>query len=175
MQESKNNSSQFWLTRVEPLEGESISHFLGRFRRARGNRFSAASGLGQVVGLGAVLARWEKFYFNPFPTQQELEALADVVMLDVDRLRLMFPPKATTMKCKPTLLCAACYQEDPYHKIEWQFKDKKGCDRHRVRFLSKCINCGTAFLIPSQWEIGECQHCGLQFEKMARHQQAVNE
>ena len=166
----ENSKNQYWLTKVEPLEGESISHFLGRFRRARGNRFSAASGLGQVVGLGAVLARWEKFYFNPFPIQQELEALAEIVMVDVDRLRLMFLPEGTTMKCKPTLLCAACYQEEPYHRIEWQFKNKRGCDRHNVRFLAKCINCGTAFLIPSQWEIGECQHCGLQFEKMAKHQ-----
>ncbi len=170
MKEKVRENNQYWLTKVEPLEGESISHFLGRFRRAKGNRFSAASGLGQAVGLGAVLARWEKFYFNPFPTQQELEALAEIVMVDVDRLRLMFSPKGTTMKCKPTLLCAACYQEEPYHRIEWQFKDKRGCDRHQIRLLSKCINCGTAFLIPSRWEVGECQHCGLQFEKMARHQ-----
>ncbi|MEM6613114.1 MAG: hypothetical protein AAF652_12840 [Cyanobacteria bacterium P01_C01_bin.72] len=123
MQE-ENNNNQYWLTKVEPLDGESISLFLGRFRRAKGNRFSAASGLGRVVCLGAVLARWEKFYVNPFPTQQELEAVAEIVMLDVDRLRLMFPPPGTTMKCKPTLLCAACYQEKPHHRIEWQFKDK---------------------------------------------------
>ena len=91
-------------------------------------------------------------------------------MVNVDRLRQMFPPEGVKMKCKPTLLCAACYQEEPHHRIEWQFKDKRGCDRHNLRFLAKCINCGTAFLIPSQWEIGECQHCGLQFEKMAKHQ-----
>ena len=72
MKEKIRENNHYWLTKVEPLEGESISHFLGRFRRAKGNRFSAASGLGEVVGLGAVLARWEKFYFNPFPTQQEL-------------------------------------------------------------------------------------------------------
>ena len=50
----------------------------------------------------------------------------------------------------------------------------RGCDRHKVRFLSKCINCSTSFLIPSQWEVGECQHCGLQFEKMARQQQPLS-
>ena len=93
----------------------------------------------------------------------------------------MFPPKGTTMQCNPTLLCAVCYREKPYHRIEWQFKDKRGCaprsgslrDRHKVRFLAKCINCGTTFLIPSQWEVGECKHCGLQFEKMAKHQQKL--
>jgi hypothetical protein len=173
MKKSQNNHEQFWLTKVEPYSGESISHFLGRFRRARGNRFSTASGLGQVVGLGAVLVRWEKFYFNPFPTQQELEALANIVMVDVERIKQMFPPQGTTMKCKPTLLCAACYQENPYHRLEWQFKDKRGCDRHKVRFLSKCINCGTFFPIPSQWEIGKCRHCRLPFAKMARHQQLL--
>ena len=168
MQERIHN--QFWLTKVEPLEGESISHFLGRFRRARGNRFSAASGLGQVVGLGAVLARWEKFYFNPFPTQEELEALADIVMVDVERIKQMFPPKGTTMQCKPILLCAACYKENPYHRLEWQFKDKRGCDRHKLQLLSKCINCSTPFPIPSLWSEGKCSHCHLPFSKMVRHQ-----
>ena len=115
----------------------------------------------------------DEFYFNPFPTQQELEALADIVMLDVERIKQMFPPKGTTMKCKPILLCAACYKENPCHRLEWQFKDKRGCDLHKVRLLSKCINCGTAFLIPSQWKVGKCQHCGLQFGKMSRHQQPV--
>ena len=25
----------------------------------------------------------------------------------------------------------------------------------------------------TQWEVGECQHCGLQFEKMAKHQRKL--
>lgn len=61
MEENVDEKRQLWLTRVEPYEGESISHFLGRFRREKGNKFSAASGLGEVAGLGAVLARWKSF------------------------------------------------------------------------------------------------------------------
>ncbi|WP_338421546.1 hypothetical protein [Nostoc flagelliforme] len=87
MEENIDEKRQIWLTRVKPFDGESISHFLGRFRGEKGNKFSAPSGLGDVAGLGVVLARWEKFYFNPFPTHQELDALATVVELDAERLR----------------------------------------------------------------------------------------
>jgi hypothetical protein len=45
---------QPWLFRVEPFEGESISHFLGRFRRA--NELTP-SGLAMEAGLGGAIAR----------------------------------------------------------------------------------------------------------------------
>jgi hypothetical protein len=83
---------------VELLEGESLSHFLGRFRRANSLTTTA---LGKITGLGAVVGRWEKLYLNPFPSRQELEALADVVMVDADRLAQMLPPKGVTMKPRP--------------------------------------------------------------------------
>ncbi|WP_442949398.1 hypothetical protein [Nostoc sp.] len=44
---------QSWLFQVEPLEGESLSHFLGRFRRA--NELTS-SGLGKAAGLGGAIA-----------------------------------------------------------------------------------------------------------------------
>ncbi|MGQ4648129.1 TniQ family protein [Lyngbya aestuarii] len=166
----EDRENGLWLNRIEPYEGESISHFLGRFRRAKGNKFSAPSGLGQVAGIGAVVARWEKFYFNPFPSRQELEALADVVMLDVDRLVQMLPPKGVTMKLKPIRLCGACYGESPCHRIEWQFKEVYKCDRHNLRLLLKCTNCETPFPIPALWEKGECPRCLLPFATMARRQ-----
>ncbi|MBD2128247.1 TniQ family protein [Microcoleus sp. ZQ-A2] len=165
--------TQLWLNRVEPYEGESISHFLGRFRRAKGNKFSAPSGLGKVAGLGAVLVRWEKFYFNPFPSRQELEALADVVMVDADRLAQMLQPKGVTMNPRPIKLCGACYGESPCHRIEWQFKDAYKCDRHQLRLLLKCTNCKRPFPIPALWVQGECPRCSLPFATMARRQQRV--
>ncbi|BAY29315.1 hypothetical protein NIES2107_11560 [Nostoc carneum NIES-2107] len=170
MEKNLDNKRQFWLTRVEPFDGESISHFLGRFRRAKGNKFSAPSGLGHVVGLGAVLVRWEKFYFHPFPTQQELEALAAVVELDSDRLRQMLPPVGVGMKHSPIRLCGACYAESPCHKIEWQFKKTGGCDRHQLRLLSKCPVCEKPFVIPALWVEGQCSRCFTSFAEMAQYQ-----
>lgn len=43
-----------WLFAIAPLEGESLSHFLGRFRQE--NDLSA-SGLGKKAGIGATIAR----------------------------------------------------------------------------------------------------------------------
>ena len=155
---------------VELLEGESLSHFLGRFRRAN---YLTNAGLGKLTGLGAVISRWEKLHLNPFPTREELEALADVVGVDADRLAEMLPPKGVGMKHRPILLCAACYAESPWHRIEWQFKDRLGCHRHQLRLLSKCANCQTLFAIPADWVQGECQHCFLPFATMAKRQKLV--
>jgi hypothetical protein len=152
---------------VELLEGESLSHFLGRFRRANS---LTATALGKIIGLGAVVGRWEKLYLNPFPSRQQLEALADVVMVDADRLAQMLPPKGVSMKPRPILLCAVCYAENPYHRIEWQFKERRGCDHHQLRLLGKCTNCETPFLIPALWVQGECPHCFLPFATMAKRQ-----
>lgn len=164
--------TQIWLTRVEPYAGESISHFLGRFRRAKGNKFSAPCGLGQVAGLGVVLARWEKFYFNPFPTRAQLEALASVVEVDADRLREMLPPAGVGMKHEPIRLCGACYAQMPCHRIDWQFKTTAGCDRHQLRLLSECPKCGARFKVPALWVEGSCQRCFLCFAEMAKYQKS---
>jgi hypothetical protein len=99
--------------------------------------------------------------------------LADVVMVDADRLAQMLQPKGVTMKPKPIRLCGACYGESPCHRIEWQFKDAYKCDRHKLRLLVKCTNCETPFPIPALWVKGECPHCFLPFATMARRQQRV--
>lgn len=126
-----------------------------------------------MAGLGAVLVRWENFYFNPFPSQEELEKLSKVTMVRVERLREMLPSQSMVTQPKPIMLCAACYQEHPVHRIEWQDKNNRGCDRHKVKLLSKCTNCGTPFPIPSLWAEGKCVRCSLQFAKMAKRQQAL--
>ena len=41
---------------VEPLDGESLSHFLGRFRR---ENYLISTQLVKLTGLGAVILRWE--------------------------------------------------------------------------------------------------------------------
>lgn len=166
---------QPWLFRLEPMEGESLSHFLGRFRRAND---LTPTGLGRMAGLGGAIARWEKFRFNPPPSRQQLEALGVVVGVEGDRLVQMLPPPGVGMKMEPIRLCAACYTESPCHKIEWQFKTTTGCvggsrgvsHPHRLALLSECPNCGARFKAPALWVDGWCQRCFLTFADMVQSQ-----
>jgi transcriptional regulator with XRE-family HTH domain len=161
---------QPWLFRVEPYEGESLSHFLGRFRRAND---LTPTGLGKAAGFGGAIARWEKFRFNPPPSRQQLEALAKVVGVDADRLAQMLPPAGVGMKMEPIRLCGACYSESPCHKIEWQFKVTRGCDRHKLTLLSECPNCGARLKIPALWVDSWCNRCFLGFEEMTKYQKGL--
>lgn len=156
-----------WVFTVEPYEGESLSHLLGRFRRAN---YSSANELGQKTGLGGVLARWEKFRFIPPPSQKQLEALALVVQLEVEQLRQMLPTQGVGMKHEPIRLCAACYAETPYHKLEWQFKATRGCHHHQLRLLSECPNCKLRFPTPATWVEGQCKRCLVSFGEMIASQ-----
>ena len=158
---------QPWLFQVEPLERESLSYFLGRFRRAND---LTSTGLGKAVGIGAAIARWEKFRFNPPPSQPQLEALAKVVGVEADRLAQMLPPKGVGMNLEPIRLCGACYAQEPCHRMEWQFKQTVGCSHHQLRLLSECPNCGARFKIPALWVEGICQRCFTTFAQMAEYQ-----
>lgn len=160
-----------WINIIEILPGESISHFLGRFERAN---LLTSYQVGKETRLGAIVTRWKKLYLNPFPNQQELEALAQVVEVQVDKLLEMLPPKGITMQPRPIRLCGACYAQIPCHRIEWQFKNKIKCDRHQLRLLTKCTNCETPFPIPGDWVRGECQHCFLPFATMAKRQKHLS-
>lgn len=156
-----------WINVVMPFPGESISHFLGRFERS--NQWSAYQ-IGRVTELGAVVSRWKKLYFNPFPTEEELESLAKVVELDVDTLRSMLPLKGVTFRPRPIRLCAACYVEQPYHRIEWQFKSVTACNSHQLRLLEKCPKCRKPLVIPALWEDGACSRCSMPFAEMVKSQ-----
>ncbi|MBD2357010.1 TniQ family protein [Tolypothrix sp. FACHB-123] len=155
---------------VEPYQGESISHYLGRLRRFKANSLPSGYSLGKIAGLGAITTRWEKLYFNPFPSLEELEALGKLIGVQGERLYEMLPAKGMTMKPRPIRLCGACYGDVACHRIEWQFKDKMKCDRHQLGLLTKCTNCQTPFPIPADWVEGKCSHCSLPFAKMAKHQ-----
>ena len=158
---------QPWLFAIALLSGESLSHFLGRFRR--GNHLTPSS-LGQIAKIGAAVARWERFHFNPYPNQQEFEALAEEVGVEVEGLWEMLPPMGEGMKCEPIRVCGACYAESPCHRIEWQFKSVWKCDRHQLKLLAKCLQCEARFKIPALWENGRCDRCSLPFSEMGKHQ-----
>ncbi|MBD2074358.1 TniQ family protein [Phormidium sp. FACHB-592] len=158
---------QPWLFQFEPYEGESFSHFLGRFRRPN---YLTPSGLGQLAGIGAVVARWERFHMNPFPLPQELERLAVVVGVSAERLAAMLPLKGVGMQWTPIRLCGACYGETPCHRMEWQYKSIWKCDRHQLKLLAKCPKCEAVFKMPALWEMGTCSRCQTPFSEMANHQ-----
>ncbi|XHX77921.1 MAG: TniQ family protein [Stenomitos frigidus ULC029] len=159
-----------WIAKVEPYEGESISHYFGRFRRYELNSISAPTGLSVAAGLGFALSRWEKFRFNPFPDRKELAAMGKLVGLEVDRLLAMCPPKGTPSVNRSTRLCGACYAEAPYHRIAWQLEATEGCDRHQLRLISRCPACDEKIPLPVEWVEGKCQKCGMKFQSMAKKQ-----
>ncbi len=166
-----DQSMQPWLFYIEPMERESLSHFLGRVRRK--NHLTPNS-LGQLAEIGAVVARWERFHLNPYPREKEFLSLAEVVGLEATRLWEMLPPKGVEMKCEPIRLCGACYSETPCHCIEWQFQTTRGCARHRLLLLSKCPRCEAKFQIPALWGYGDCRRCRLPFGEMGKHQKVFH-
>jgi transcriptional regulator with XRE-family HTH domain len=168
---TETNNFRFQIpVQVEPYQGESLSHFLGRFRRAND---LTITGLGKAVGFGGAIARWEKFRFNPPPSRQQLEALAQVVGVDADRLEQMFPPAGVGMNLEPIRLCAACYVESPCHRIEWQFKVTQGCQHHHLSLLSECPNCGARFKVLALWVDGLCHRCFTPFGEMVTSQKPI--
>lgn len=158
---------------IEPYEGESISHYFGRYRREEAVSISSPSRLSEEAGIGPVLARWEKFRLNPFPTREELEAIGKLIGLDAERILQMLPPKGEPIKLEPIRLCAACYAEAPYHRMEWQFQSTAGCGVHRMRLLSKCPGCEALFPFPALWVEEKCQRCCMPFKTMVKWQKPV--
>lgn len=153
----------------EPYLGESIANYLVRLRHQDVASISAPSSLSKAIGLGIALTRWEKFRFNPFPSQEEIEKLGNCIGLEVEKLIAMFPPKGERMKLEPIRLCAACYAEEPYHRLAWQFQSTAGCDKHQLRLLSKCPGCERPFTIPALVIEAKCP-CGMYFRRMVKRQ-----
>ncbi|BAQ62900.1 hypothetical protein GM3708_3306 [Geminocystis sp. NIES-3708] len=164
------NELEYWYLTPTPMANESISHFMGRFRRE--NQLSVSM-LATITGLGGAIARWEKFRLNPPPTQKELDKLAELVRLDTKDLQLMLPLQGTGMKLEPIRLYPSCYIESPCHQIQWQFKTSDRCFAHNLTLLSECPFCGARFRISSQWEQGCCHRCFSSFESMINYQKPL--
>jgi hypothetical protein len=166
---------QPWVIPAQAFIGESLSHFLGRFRR---HNHISPSFLGEMAGVGAIIARWEKFHLNPFPSDAEFAGVGEILGVTSDRLRKMLPPVGVKMKCDPIRLCGACYQENPWHLMEWQYQSTAGCvsttptNRHQLRLLSKCPNCESRFPPPALWKYGCCDRCNLPFGEMSKWQKS---
>jgi DNA-directed RNA polymerase subunit RPC12/RpoP len=155
---------------LEPFEGESISHYFGRFRRQEIISASTPGSLGKAAGIGTALSRWEKFRFNPRPTQKELEAMSKLIGVEVKKLRALCPPIGEAMVHRSTRLCAVCYLEAPYHRIKWQFQSTKACEKHELPLISRCPGCEEKLPLPSEWNDGRCPQCGMKFTSMKKRQ-----
>ncbi|MGD1929909.1 MAG: TniQ family protein [Leptolyngbyaceae cyanobacterium] len=155
---------------LEPFEGESASHYFGRFRRQPEVNMSSAASLSRLAKMGPVLFKWEHFYFNPPPKRMEIEAIAKLISLDMEKLEAMLPPPGEHVVHRSTRLCATCYREAPYHRMMWQFQSVAGCEKHRLRLLSRCPGCSTKIPLPNEWEAGACKQCGMKFRSMMKRQ-----
>lgn len=155
-----------WVFRVESPPGESLGHFLGRFRRAN---YLSHKALAEHLGVRVEWVQdWEKPSRRRNPTPLQLIALSKLVEVETKQLALMLPPVDLHLQ---TRLCAACYQEVPIHRVEWQQAGTTCCQRHRLDLLSVCPVCGTCFELPALWEKGCCGECGSPFEQMVIYQQ----
>lgn len=171
---SQPDETMLRLGYVEPLEHESISHYLGRLRRFKANRLPSAYALGQAAGIGAVTARWEKLYFNPFPTEEELMAIARLINPDPSRFQDVLPDREMTLQPRPIRLCGACYADVPCHRMEWQHKDVVAvCSRHKLCLLERCPSCKLPFQIPALWTDGKCDRCQMRFTSMIKYQERI--
>lgn len=159
--------SQGWVFRVKAYSGESLGHFLGRFWCANQLSHKAiAEHLG--VRVEWVIA-WEAPSRRRNPTPLQLIALGKLVDLKPNQLAKMLPSEPLHLQ---TRLCAACYAETPVHRVAWQSAKTNQCDRHHLRLLEACPECGTGFRTPAFWSDDCCERCGLSFSQMATHQQS---
>ncbi|AFY67291.1 TniQ family protein [Geitlerinema sp. PCC 7407] len=174
MPKPKLEQPQLQLEYVEPLEGESLPSYFHRFRYGKGNRLSTPSWLTQEAGIGPVLARWERFQYNPYPNRKELKAVGSLIGISPKRLAEMLPPESEEVVQNTIRFCAACYLKHPCHQMKWQLRSTEGCDQHQLRLLSKCpgTGCRKKFSIQSILTNDFCEKCGMPYKRMVKYQKA---
>lgn len=152
-----------WLFRVDAYPGESFGHFLGRFRRA--NHLTSGQ-LSTMLGLRYLaISYWETPSRRRIPSAKDWGVLSGITGVDVAQLQSMLMPKKILLYLR-TRLCALCYREEPFHRLNWQRANVTECDWHGCELLSMCPQCGIDFKLPALWAVGECERCSLPFAKM---------
>jgi len=165
----ENEQATQWHFSPEPFEGESFSHFLGRYCAVN---CITPNTLAQHIQVGSVaVGRWRKLRYNLPPTEQHLERLSQATGISRDKLLAMLPQEP--MQIGTIRLCAACYGEEPYHRMHWQYKSTEYCDRHHLTLLSRCPCCKAPFPIPAEWGLGVCLRCGRAFADLVEYQKPI--
>jgi transcriptional regulator with XRE-family HTH domain len=153
-----------WVFRVKVYDGESLGHFLGRFRRANELSHKAiADHLGVRVEW---VQAWETPSRRRNPTPLQLLALSKLMDVDPAQLTKMLPPGNLHLQ---TRLCPICYAEVPIHRITWQQQGMDQCSHHQFALLTACPVCRTGFRTPALWSEGCCERCKLPFSQMRSH------
>jgi hypothetical protein len=152
-----------WLFQITPIFGESLGHYLGRFRRAN---CLTQSALAELILIDARLLRGLEMPSLGHPLNAEqLNKLACGLQLSEAQLAAMLPPARSQLHLT-TRLCPQCYTDAPIHRREWQRAGVEHCDRHNAPLLTACPACLTAFRLPALWENGCCDRCWLPFAQM---------
>jgi transcriptional regulator with XRE-family HTH domain len=155
-----------WVFRVNAYPGESLGHFLGKFRRA--NVLSHKS-LAEHLGIREKwVEEWESPSKRRNPTSLQRIALSKLMDVEPERLVEMLPPERLHLQ---TRLCAVCYAKTPVHRTEWQRDGEDRCDAGHY-LLNACPACQTDFRTPALWEDGLCERCGLAFSQMQKYQRS---
>lgn len=158
-----------WMFQIAPMPGESLGHYLGRFRRAN---CLSQSALAELVLIDARLLRGLEMPSLGQPlTTEQLKKLCSFLRLSEAQLAAMLPPVRSHLHLA-TRLCPECYADALIHRREWQCAGVKQCDRHDTPLLTACPACGTVFRVPALWESGCCERCWLPFQQMHSPNQA---
>jgi len=161
--------NSLWHFQPEPFEGESFSHFLGRY--CAWNSITP-NGLAQHIQAGSVaVGRWRKLRYTPPPSEEQLQRLAEITGVSQERLLTLLPQEP--MQIGTIRLCSACYAEEPHHRMHWQYKATQYCDQHSLALLARCPCCRASFPVPAEWDAGICLRCGTAFAAMADFQKQV--
>jgi hypothetical protein len=161
--------SHQWHFQLEPFDGESFSHFLGRYCVVN---CITPNALAQHITAGAVaIGRWRKLRYTPSPSEKQLQRLAEITGASQAALKALLPQEP--MQIGTIRLCAACYGEEPYHRSHWQYKATQYCERHGLTLLARCPCCKCPFPIPAEWAAGICLRCGIAFADMADFQKQI--
>lgn len=169
-----------WVFRVEPIEDESFSHVLGRFRRANVLSYGTLSELINISRADSneeplcgreEVEKWERPSSRAHPSERALDELCRVMQIEKASLsdRLIYPSKGAVGLGQwhlQTRLCSACYAQVPIHRMRWQRTDLAVCEEHGCKLLSACPGCGVGFRLPSLWAEGRCDRCWLSFAHM---------
>ncbi|MGF1459287.1 MAG: TniQ family protein [Leptolyngbyaceae cyanobacterium] len=165
----ENELATQWHLRPEPFEGESFSHFLGRYCAVN---YISPNILAEHIEVGsAAVGRWRKLRYSPPPSERHLQRLAEVTGVSPERLLAMLPQEP--MQIGTIRLCAACFGEVPHHQMHWQYKSTQFCQKHYLTLLSRCPVCKAPFPIPAEWTSGICPRCGTAFTDMSKFQKTI--